>query len=58
MNPNIAQAALDFLDRVQLTGQEVEEYQAVRQAITEAINWKPPVPKLEVVEPAHDLADK
>ena len=30
MNPNIAQAALDFLDRVQLTGQEVEEYQAAR----------------------------
>ena len=49
MNPNIAQAALDFLDRVQLTGQEVEEYQAVRQAITAAINWKPPVPKFEVV---------
>jgi hypothetical protein len=30
MNPNIAQAALDFLDRVRLTGQEVEEYQAAR----------------------------
>ena len=58
MNPDIAQAALDFLDRVQLTGQEVEEYQAARQAITEAINWKPPVPKFEVVEPAHDLAVK
>jgi len=26
MNPNIAQAAPDFLDRVRLTGQEVEAH--------------------------------
>lgn len=33
MNSNIAQAALAFLERVQLQGSEVEAYTAVRQAL-------------------------
>lgn len=33
MNSNIAQAALAFLERVQLQGSEVEAYTAVKQAL-------------------------
>ena len=47
MNRNVAQAALAFLDRVQLTGQEVEAFQAVRQALTEVVNWEPPAEQVK-----------
>lgn len=57
MNPNIANAALAFLQRVQLQGSEVEAYQAVRQALTEAAETAEQSP-LQVVEPVPDLAEK
>ena len=58
MNSNIAKVALAFLERVQLQGSEVEAYQAVRQALTEAMNWEAPAPRLEAVDPLPELAEK
>ena len=41
MNSNIAQAALAFLQRVQLQGSEVEAYMAVRAALGEFVEATP-----------------
>jgi hypothetical protein len=42
MTEEMAKLALQFLQRVQLTGQEVEAYMAVQQAVINSINQPEP----------------
>lgn len=55
LTPELADLAIRFMARAQLSGEEVGAFVAVRQALESVINAEP---QLEVVEPTHDLADK